>query len=102
MGRKTHWDKFYVLAKMQKDPDLTAREASRQFGINRNTIEKWCRENGISLAGHTAPRVSYVLANKTRRLARLRRELSVLEHEVKMLQKQDPNSAYRKVKMRRK
>lgn len=78
--------------------ELSAVEAADLFAVSRHTVEKWCREAGISLAGHKHPRVSVILTLKQRKLSRLLRELAVIQREVKALREQDPSAAYIPVK----
>jgi len=93
--------KYDILGAMARRPDMSAREASRLFGVNRHTIEKWCREAGISLDGHKHPRVGQILAMKQKKRKRLIVELAQLERDIKALSELDPNSAYRKPKARK-
>jgi hypothetical protein len=94
-------DKYQILYAVAAR-GLTAREAADLFSVNRHTVEKWCREEGISMDGHKHPRVGFILKMKRKRLSRLIRELAVLQREVKALQGQDPSAAYIPPKPRRK
>ena len=105
MGRKERWDKYAILHKMANDPDLSAAEAARQFGLNRGTIELWCKEANISLEGHLHPRVSWILTKKRQKRLRITQELAQLNRDIKELEeqeKQDPNAAYIKPKGKKK
>lgn len=71
-------DRYAILHRIANDPDMSAAEAARLFHVARHTVERWCREEGIPLTGHKAPRVSFVLNQKRRRRKRLTQELALL------------------------
>jgi predicted DNA-binding transcriptional regulator YafY len=87
-------DRYAILNRIANDPDLTAAEAARLFYVSRHTVERWCREAGIPLIGHKAPRVGFVLSIKKRRWKRLTQELAKLNHEIRALEELDPAAPY--------
>src|SRR5271170_4766516 len=91
-------NKYDVLAAMAKRPDLTTYEAAYLFGVNRHTIGIWCKEAGISLAGHKHPRAGFILKLKQKKRLRLIKELAVIEREIKALKALDPSAPYIKPK----
>lgn len=98
MAKNVHKNKYLILHALAKDPSKTAAEAAREFGVNRQTIRKWCKEMGISLTGHKYPRIGFILDLKLRKRDRLLRELAVIEREVKTLRQQDRDAPYIKPK----
>lgn len=95
-------DRYAILHRIANDPDISAAEAARLFNVSRHTVERWCREEGIPLLGHKAPRVSFVLNQKKGKRKRLTQELAVLAQEIKALEQLDPNAPYQKPKGGRK
>ena len=94
-------DKWAALHLIATDPDMTAREVAARLGVARHTVEKWCRDEGVSLSGHKHPRVSFVLAIKQKKLSRLIKDLAKTKREVEELRKLDPNAPYRAKKPRK-
>src|SRR5271167_3020739 len=98
MGTYHHWNKYAVLERIAKDPNMTARQAAEIYDVARHTVERWCREAGISLAGHKHPRVWHILRTKTKRRKRLTEELARITREIEALEQQDPDAPYIKPK----
>jgi|SRR5271156_2453932 len=100
MGEKYNrrTDRYAILHRIANDPDISAAEAARLFNVSRHTVERWCREEGIPLTGHKAPRVSFVLNQKRRRRKRLTQELAQVIREIKALEQLDPAAPYQKPK----
>jgi predicted DNA-binding transcriptional regulator YafY len=95
-------DRYAILHRIANDPDMSAAEAARLFHVARHTVERWCREEGIPLTGHRAPRVSFVLRQKRQRRKRLTQELAQVTREIKALEELDPNAPYQKPKKHKK
>jgi hypothetical protein len=91
-----HPQKYNILHRMATDPDLSAMAAAELFGVHHTTIKRWCKEEGISLAGHKHPRVSFILKGQLSKRTRLIKELAQCERMIKALREQDPDAPYRK------
>ena len=101
MARSERKDKWQILAALAAKPGVTRSEASYQFGVNRHTISKWCKEAGINLPKNKHPRVSFVLSMKRHKRKRLVTELAKLEREIKVLEQLSPSDPYIKPKARK-
>jgi DNA-binding transcriptional MerR regulator len=100
MGEKYNrrTDRYAILHGIANDPDMSAAEAARLFHVARHTVERWCREEGIPLQNHKAPRVSFVLNQKQKRRKRLTQELAQVTREIRTLEQLDPAAPYQKPK----
>jgi transposase-like protein len=96
-----HPQKYLILQRMATDPDMSAAEAARTFGVNKHTVSIWCREAGIPLGQNKHPRVGRILAMKQSKRKRLIRELAVIEREIQALQELDPSAPYIKPKKKK-
>lgn len=91
-------DRYAILHRIANDLDMSATEAARLFHVSRHTVERWCREEGIPLVGHKAPRVGFILNQKKGRRKRLTQELAQVTREIQALEQLDPAAPYQKPK----
>ena len=94
MAKSFHRNKWAALKRLAEDPAITARQAAEIYDCDYHTVLEWAKEAGISMDGHKHPRVSFILALKTRKRKRLIKELATLEREIRALEEKRPDEPY--------
>jgi transposase len=87
-----------VLHLITSTPGMTAREAARRCNVSRSSVERWCKEAGISLIENKHVQVCRILQLKQQKQKRLIRELADLEQDIQALERLDPTAPYIKKK----